>query len=327
MSDFLVPIAHRSGGFDRGALGVLSQAARLSAQLGGRADALVIASPELSDAKLAELGAFGASMVFRVSGVGGLSQAVVDAMDAVIGVHGHRYAIFAGGLLGLEAAGGLAARRHGGIVVEVTALRVEQDELIAERPVFGEAELAVARFRGELGVVVARMDAFEAQPLDGAAAARVAEVTATSSPWAGRIELLEQAATNAELGIEEAEVLVAGGRGLGQPEAFALVEELARAFGPGAAVAATRAVVDAGWYPYEHQVGQTGKTVTPKLYIAAGVSGAIQHRVGMSGAENIVAINNDAQAPIFGLADLGVVGDLHAILPKLAAAIRARRGV
>ena len=127
----------------------------------------------------------------------------------------------------------------------------------------------------------------------------------------------------ADVNIEDADVLVAGGRGLGKPEGFQLAEDLAGAFG--GAVAATRAVVDAGWYPYAAQIGQTGKTVAPKLYVAAGISGAIQHKVGMQNSENIVAINKDANAPIFEFADLGIVGDLNKILPKLTAALRARR--
>jgi electron transfer flavoprotein alpha subunit len=123
--------------------------------------------------------------------------------------------------------------------------------------------------------------------------------------------------------IEDAEVIVAGGRGLLEPENFKLCEELAQALG--GAVAATRAVVDAGWYPYSTQVGQTGKTVSPKLYVACGVSGAIQHKVGMQGSGTIVAINKDANAPIFDFADFGVVGDLHQVVPRLTELVRARR--
>ena len=131
----------------------------------------------------------------------------------------------------------------------------------------------------------------------------------------------------ADVDIEGADILVAGGRGLGKAEGFELAEALAKAFGGNSAVAATRAVVDAGWYPYAAQIGQTGKTVSPKLYLAAGISGAIQHKVGMQSSENIVAINKDANAPIFEFSDLGIVGDLNKILPKLTDAIKAKKGL
>ncbi len=128
----------------------------------------------------------------------------------------------------------------------------------------------------------------------------------------------------ADVNIEDADILVGGGRGLGAKEGFKLCEELAESMG--GAVAATRAVVDAGWYPYAAQIGQTGKTVAPKLYLAAGISGAIQHKVGMQNSENILAINKDPNAPIFEFSDLGVVGDLHKIVPKLTEAIKAKKG-
>ena len=128
----------------------------------------------------------------------------------------------------------------------------------------------------------------------------------------------------ADVNIEDANILVGGGRGLGKKENFELAEQLADSMG--GAVAATRAVVDAGWYPYAAQIGQTGKTVAPNLYLALGISGAIQHKVGMQNSENILAINKDQNAPIFEFADLGVVGDLHKIVPKLTEAIKAKKG-
>ena len=136
--------------------------------------------------------------------------------------------------------------------------------------------------------------------------------------------MVEQAHEDSEgPSIEDADVIIAAGRGLGGPDNFGLVEDLAKALG--GAVAATRAVVDAGWYPYSTQVGQTGKTVSPKLYVAVGISGAIQHKVGMQSSGLIVAINKDPNAPIFEYADLGVVGDLHEIVPKLTELVRARK--
>ena len=147
----------------------------------------------------------------------------------------------------------------------------------------------------------------------------------TVQDWSGAARVVgHEAAEASAVDISEADVLVAGGRGLGGPEAFALCEDLAKALG--GEVAATRAVVDAGWYPYAAQVGQTGKTVSPRLYVACGISGAIQHKVGMAGAETIVAINKDANAPIFDFCDLGVVGDVHQVLPRLTELVRAQRG-
>ena len=145
------------------------------------------------------------------------------------------------------------------------------------------------------------------------------------SDWSTRATMVTRGEARGEdVNIEDAEILVGGGRGLGEKDNFKLAEDLAESMG--GAVAATRAVVDAGWYPYSTQIGQTGKTVAPKLYLAAGISGAIQHKVGMQSSENILAINKDQNAPIFEFCDLGVVGDLHKIMPKLTEAIKAKKG-
>jgi electron transfer flavoprotein alpha subunit len=160
-------------------------------------------------------------------------------------------------------------------------------------------------------------------PVESGGSATVEEVAAEIQAFSTQAELVEQLHEEASgPSIEDADIIVAGGRGLGAPEGFALCEELAAALG--GAVAATRAVVDAGWYPYATQVGQTGKTVAPKLYVALGISGAIQHKVGMQGSGTIVAINKDANAPIFDFADLGVVGDLTQVAPKLTELLKAR---
>jgi electron transfer flavoprotein alpha subunit len=161
-------------------------------------------------------------------------------------------------------------------------------------------------------------------PVESGGTATVESVAASFEDFSTRAELVEHLTEESSgPSIEDAEVIVAGGRGLGAPEGFALCEDLAAALG--GAVAATRAVVDAGWYPYSAQVGQTGKSVSPKLYIALGISGAIQHKVGMQGSGVIVAVNKDPNAPIFDFADFGVVGDLHQVAPKLAELLRARR--
>ena len=174
-------------------------------------------------------------------------------------------------------------------------------------------------------MIIGRLNAFEMRRLGDGATAAVQSVDVEYSSWSNRATMVQRGEQRgADVNIEDADVLIAGGRGLGKAEGFDLCEQLAGAFG--GAVAATRAVVDAGWYPYAAQVGQTGKTVAPKLYLAAGISGAIQHKVGMQSAENIVAINKDANAPIFEFSDLGIVGDLNKIMPKLTEAVKAKKG-
>ena len=176
-------------------------------------------------------------------------------------------------------------------------------------------------WKGEPRVALFRTAAFD--PVESGGSARIEELQVSLEDFSTAAVMLEQAhEERAGPSIEDADIIVAGGRGLGKPEGFGMIEELARALG--GAVAATRAVVDAGWYPYATQVGQTGKTVSPKLYIACGISGAIQHKVGMQGAGTIVAINKDPNAPIFEFSDLGVVGDLNEIVPKLTQLLRER---
>src|SRR5207249_12218448 len=174
------------------------------------------------------------------------------------------------------------------------------------------------------GGIIGRLNAFEAVESSGGDAA-VEDVDVELSDGATKAKMVQRGEQRgADVNIEDADILVAGGRGLGKAEGFKLAEDLADALG--GAVAATRAVVDAGWYPYAAQIGQTGKTVAPKLYLAAGISGAIQHKVGMQSSENIVAINKDPNAPIFEFSDLGIVGDLNKILPKLTEAVKAKKG-
>jgi electron transfer flavoprotein alpha subunit len=251
-------------------------------------------------------------------------------MATAISDGGYSYALFGGGLLGFEIGAGLAARLGAGVVMEVTSVRAEGGELIAERPILGDSAISEIKYRSDVGIIIGRLNAFEIKTDWGPAHpgdAPVEQLSFELSPHASQATMLTRGEQRgADVDIEGADILVAGGRGLGKAEGFQLAEDLAAAFGGNAAVAATRAVVDAGWYPYAAQIGQTGKTVSPKLYLAAGISGAIQHKVGMQGSENIVAINKDANAPIFEFSDLGVVGDLNKILPKLTEAVKAKKG-
>jgi electron transfer flavoprotein alpha subunit len=326
MSDVLVYVLHYEGAFNKNSLGAVCEGAARAAEIGGACDAVVVGGPDLTDDLCRTLGRYGARKVFRAGGAEGLAQPVVDVMDRVISENGHRYAIFGGGLLGFEIGAGLAARRQAGVTMEVTAVRADGSELVAERPILGDSKISVSRYRGDLGIIIGRINAFELREA-GSSDAEVVDVSVEYSPWSEQAEMVTRGEQRgADVDIEGADVLVAGGRGLGRAEGFELAEQLAAAFGGNSAVAATRAVVDAGWYPYAAQIGQTGKTVSPKLYLAAGISGAIQHKVGMQSSENIVAINKDANAPIFEFSDLGIVGDLNKILPKLSEAIRAKKG-
>jgi electron transfer flavoprotein alpha subunit len=324
MADILVYALHYDGAFNKNSLGAVSEGSRLAAALGGQAHAVVVGDGA-SDELCATLGGYGAARVYRVAGPEGLAQPVVDAMAHLVREHGFGYALFGGGLLGFEIGAGLAARLGAGVAMEVTSVSVVDGRLVAERPVLGDSAISQIEFRGDVGIVIGRLNAFEISP-PGAEHAPVEDVEVEFSAFSTRARMLSRGEQRGEdVDIEGADILVAGGRGLGKAESFELCTELARALGPGSAVAATRAVVDAGWYPYAGQIGQTGKTVAPKLYFAAGISGAIQHKVGMAGSENIVAVNKDANAPIFEFADLGIVGDLNKILPKLTAALLARR--
>jgi electron transfer flavoprotein alpha subunit len=324
MANILVYALHYEGAINKNSLGAVSEAAKLAAELGGEAHAIVVGQAD--EALAGSLGEYGATKVYRADAPEGLAQPVVDAMAKVIQDGDYSYALFGGGLLGFEIGAGLAARLGAGVTMEVTAVRAEGGELIAERPILGDSAISEVKYRSPVGIIIGRLNAFEIKPA-GNGAAPVEDVAVELSAHAQQATMVTRGEQRgADVDIEGADILVAGGRGLGKAEGFQLAEELAGAFGGNSAVAATRAVVDAGWYPYAAQIGQTGKTVAPKLYLAAGISGAIQHKVGMQASENIVAINKDANAPIFEFSDLGVVGDLNKILPKLTEAIKAKKG-
>jgi electron transfer flavoprotein alpha subunit len=286
MPDILVYALHYDGAFNKNSLGAVSEAARLAPGLGGAVDVIVVGD-SADDELCRQLGHYGARKVYRVPGP--------------------------------------EARIGAGVAMEVTGIRVDGGKLIAQRPIIGDAQISEISFRSDVGIIIGRLNAFEIAQ-SAAADAEVQETAVEFSPFSTRARMISRGEQRGEaIDIEGADILIAGGRGLGNAEGFALCEELAQAFGARSAVAATRAVVDAGWYSYAAQIGQTGKTVSPKLYLAAGISGAIQHKVGMQASENIVAINKDANAPIFEFSDLGIVGDLNKILPKLSAAVRAKR--
>jgi electron transfer flavoprotein alpha subunit len=324
MSGILVYALHYEGAFNKNSLGAVSEGARLASQLGTECHAIMVGEG-ISDDLASQLGNYGAAKVFRVEGPEGLAQPVVDAMAKVATDNDHDYLLFGGGLLGFEIGAGLAARLDAGVVMEVTEVEVQDGKLVAKRPILKDSQVSDVHYRSKVGVIISRLNAFEVRESDPARPATVEDVSVDFQPHSLKATMVQRGEQRgADVNIEDANVLVAGGRGLGNADGFKALEELAGALG--GAVAATRAVVDAGWYPYAAQIGQTGKTVAPKLYLAAGISGAIQHKVGMQSSENIVAINKDSNAPIFEFSDLGIVGDLNKIVPKLTEAVKAKKG-
>ena len=317
----LVFLEHHHGELQKGALGVLLKAASLG---DGEVAAVLVGSEVKALATAA--GRFGAGKVYVAEDPSldpPLPQPRVDVLAQVVGDGGYDTVLFANSVLAADVAGGLAARLEAGLNWDLVDLERRDGELVGKRPALGDSVYVDVGWRSRPRLALFRAGSFDATPSDGSEP-EVVEVTPALQDHSQRARIVEQQLETASgPSLEDAEVIVAGGRGLGAPEHFTLAEQLAEALG--GAVGATRAVVDAGWYPYSTQIGQTGKTVSPKLYVALGISGAIQHKVGMQSSNVIVAVNKDPNAPIFDFSDLGVVGDLHEIVPKLTELIRARK--
>jgi electron transfer flavoprotein alpha subunit len=314
----LVFLEHHGGELVKNSLAVLSKGASL-----GDVDGVVVGSG-VRDAA-AKAGAFGANKVWVAddpSLEAPLPQPRVDVLERLVRDHGYDAVLFGQSVLAADVAAGLAARGVAGLNWDLADLVQQDGALVGKRPALQDSVIVDVGWKSEARIALFRSGAFDPQETGGEA--QIEDAPVELQDFSSAATMVEQAHAESEgPAIEEAQVIVAGGRGLGGPENFKLVEELAQALG--GAVAATRAVVDAGWYPYSTQVGQTGKSVSPKLYVAVGISGAIQHKVGMQSSGTIVAINKDANAPIFEFADLGVVGDLHEIVPKLTELLKQRR--
>jgi len=220
--------------------------------------------------------------------------------------------------------GRLSAKLDRPVISNIVGMEKSGDGLVTQHAIFGGTQIAKARITdGGLGLYIVRPKSFVAEE-SGGAAPEVAEVAVPDVGATGAAKVLERHIEEREgPTLDEAAVVVSGGRGLGGAEHYAMIAELAKLLN--GAAGASRAIVDAGWVPYSHQVGQTGRTVKPTVYIACGISGATQHMVGMKGSKNIVAINKDAEAPIFSIADLGIVGDVHKVLPKVIEAVKAKK--
>ena len=314
----LVFLEHHEGELQKDSLGVLGKAALL----GGDVSALIAGSGV--EGLAAQAGKYGATKVYVADDPAleaPLPQPRVDVAADLVRRQGLDTVLFGATVLTADVAAGLAARLDAGLNWDLVDLAEDNGKLVGKRPALDDTVYVDVGWKSEPRLALIRTGTFE--PAESGGQAEVEQVAVELEDFSTQAKMIEQAHEESEgPSIEDADVIVAGGRGLGGPENFALVEELAKELG--GAVAATRAVVDAGWYPYSTQVGQTGKTVAPRLYIAVGISGAIQHKVGMQTAGTIIGVNRDPDAPIAEFADLVVVGDLFEVGKALLDALRAR---
>ena len=325
MSNVLAVLEQRDGTLRKVSHEVVTGARRLADGLGGGStvDALILASAAGVEE---QLGGFGADRVITLTNPAferyapeGYARAIADRARA----GGYGAVVFAASATGKDLAPRVAARLGRPLVQDITDVSVAGGAVTAIRPVYAGKALLKVRVIGSPAILSLRPNVFTPVQRPKAGAAETVAVEGS----AGRVAVTQiKAAAAGTLDVAEAPIVVSGGRGLKEPANFKVLEELAAAFGGRAAVGASRAVVDAGWRPHADQVGQTGKTVSPTLYVAVGVSGAIQHLAGMRTSKVIVAINKDKDAPIFKVADYGIVGDLFEVVPKLTEEIKKLHG-
>ena len=276
-----------------------------------------------ADAVAGTLGAHGATKVHSTGDLGGSLAGVPVASaiaKAIEGGSGPDLLLIGTTYEGRDIAARLSVAVDKPVLTNNVDIEADGDSIVVTEPIFGGTKLVKTKFTaGGPYIVLIRPKSFAAEE-SGGGAAEVASLEVTDAGTAKVINRHVEEASGPKL--DEANIVVSGGRGLGEAGKYEMVEQLAKLLK--AAPGASRAIVDAGWVPYSYQVGQTGKVVKPTVYIAAGISGATQHLVGMKGSKNIIAINKDKEAPIFGVADLGIVGDVHKVLPKLIEALQAR---
>ena len=283
----------------------------------------VVAVHAGSDAEAAalQLGAYGASRVLSTGDLDGglIGPALASALSGVIGEEAPQAILFGTTYGGRDVAGRLSVKLDAPVITNIVDL-VDEDGLTGVEPVFGGTTNVRTRFTGEkVGIFLVRPKSFVAESAGGDSAA-VSMIAVPDLGNTGAAKVHNQFVEESDgPKLDEASIVVSGGRGLGEAEKYHLIEDLAKRLG--GAAGASRAIVDAGWVPYSYQVGQTGKVVKPDVYIAAGISVSTQHMVGMKGSKTIIAINKDSEAPIFSIADLGIVGDVHKVLPALLEAL------
>ncbi|MEU6727794.1 electron transfer flavoprotein subunit alpha/FixB family protein [Nonomuraea wenchangensis] len=317
MSEILVLVEQVEGEVKKVTLELLTLARSL-----GTPAAVWLGPGITADAK-AKLAEYGAEKIY-VGGSEELVQYVVapkaEALAQLVADKSPAAVLVAATAEGKEIAGRLAVKTDSGVITDAVGLG---EGFVADQSIFGGGVNVRAKVRRGTPIVAVRPNSTAPAPSAGAGAEEEIAVTLSDAAKATRVVERVKQEKGARPELTEAAIVVSGGRGVGSAENFSIIEGLADALG--AAVGASRAATDAGWYPHQFQVGQTGKTVSPQLYIAAGISGAIQHRAGMQTAKTIVAINKDPEAPIFELADYGVVGDLHQVVPQLTEEIKKRK--
>lgn len=318
MAEVLVLVEHSEG-----ALKKVSAELITAARVLGEPAAVVVGKPGTAAPLVDGLKAAGAAKIYVAESDDAESYLVTPVVDVLAGLAESAApagVIVAATADGKEIAARLAARIGSGLLVDVVEVR---EGAVGVHSIFGGAFTVEAQVTSDTPVITVRPGAIEAAPADGAGEVVNVEVPAQAEN-ATKITKREPVVAGDRPELTEASVVVAGGRGVGSAESFSVVEELADSLG--GAVGASRAAVDSGYYPGQFQVGQTGKTVSPQLYIALGISGAIQHRAGMQTSKTIIAVNKDEEAPIFEIADLGIVGDLFKVSPQLTEAVKARKG-
>lgn len=317
MAEVLVLIDHTDGAIKKVSLELLAMAAGI-----GEPSAVFIGPG--ADAAIATLGEHGAKIVYVADGQALLDHVVipkVDVLAKLVAEKSPSAVLIPSSADGKEIAGRLAIAVDSGVITDAVAVSAD---VVATQNVFGGATIVHSKVSKGTPIITVRTNSI-APVQSGGSATRVdvaADISASAS--ATKVVNRVSVAKSGRPDLSEAAIVVSGGRGVGSDEGFTkIIEPLADALG--AAVGASRAATDAGWYPHQFQVGQTGKTVSPQLYLASGISGAIQHRAGMQTSKTVVVVNKDADAPIFDLADFGVVGDLHSVVPGLTALVTARK--
>ena len=324
MARVLVYAETRGGELRPVAAEAVSAGRDLAEQLGGELDAFLIGPPGTAE-QAAELGRYGAERVFVAEDAAFSNyspDAALGLLQELNGRETYAAVVFPASAQGKDLAPRAAARLDRGLATDVISIGVDGDRPVATRPMYAGKAVATVEFTDLPALISVRPNVF--RPQERPAAGSVEVVDGVGGPARQRVTGVELGEREA-LDVSEAGIVVSGGRGMKDPENWRLLEDLVDALGEGATLGASRAVVDAGWRPHAEQVGQTGKVVSPTLYFAVGISGAIQHLAGMRTAKTIVAINRDAEAPIFNIADLGLVGDLFEVVPALAAEIRRVR--